>query len=68
MISDLSFLCSTVTFADPPTLRYRCNEQERGRDVRLFFFIIITKKKKVRVNVRLAEFMHACIFIVKSRG
>lgn len=38
MISDLSFLCSTVTFADPPTLQDQCNEQRTKRRGFFYFF------------------------------
>lgn len=41
MISDLSFLCSTVTFADPPTLQdHRRRTREGAKGVCVF------KKKK----------------------
>lgn len=40
MISDLSFLCSTITFADPPTPQNHCKEQGTGQKgyVRLHVF------------------------------
>lgn len=60
MISDLSFLCSTVTFADPPTLRD--HRYEQGMEWK--GCVCFLKKMGVRINVCLAEFMYVCIFKV----
>lgn len=64
MISDLSFLCSTVTFADPPTLQDHRGRTRHGAEGMCAFF----EKSGARRNVRLAEFMHVCVFLKPATG
>lgn len=52
MISDLSFLCSTVTFAYPPTLRDHHNEQGTQWMCACspFFFFFLQKRERTKAS------------------